>query len=400
MLNQVIYTRCSLHRDIRKQGQVTGGDGFSVYSMSQDTISELNSGDIEFLMNRLVLSNASNESAPQGLIRSYEYYCMPSGKHMLSRVDGRPLCREPRKNGMSHRTGTFINQTYIGDFPGYICEYIDNSLWNACQKPENYYYHDAPGESPDFLPKASISDKGYINCESIKDFVRDGRQEAVKAGVWFLIHEFSKPESERKVLLIRDTAENVEQWVAAISYAFSAEMAEEITFATNRTRLGTQTDSALFYYLGKAGMISNMKSPGQEQNRHPYCMIVGYHPQDGYCASLRQMPTSNYGIIDGVNKSAGFATDDTVNMEYYSAVVKYSDDFQYFCHTFLPAVRMKEITQKLPVLYGGYRYLYASGNSGYWTYSKTLEALRILTEYPLPSEKGLVEHIFSKCMET
>lgn len=63
--------------------------------------------------------------------------------------------------------------------------------------------------------------------------------------------------------------------------------------------------------LGKA--VSDIKSPDYRavfypmmnrsipQTRHPYCMIVGFHPKDSFCAALKQMPTSNFVIIDGDN---------------------------------------------------------------------------------------------------
>ena len=36
MLDQLIYTRCSPHRDLKNNGQVVRGDGFGVFSMSPE----------------------------------------------------------------------------------------------------------------------------------------------------------------------------------------------------------------------------------------------------------------------------------------------------------------------------------------------------------------------------
>lgn len=67
------------------------------------------------------------------------------------------------------------------------------------------------------------------------------------------MQEFGKDEGERKVILIKDVPSNVELWIAAIEYGFSAAMAQKITFTTNRSKLGTQADSILFYYTDDSG---------------------------------------------------------------------------------------------------------------------------------------------------
>ena len=52
MLDQLIYTRCSPHRDLKNKGQVVRGDGFGVFSMSPELFS--NSGYPTTISYRLV----------------------------------------------------------------------------------------------------------------------------------------------------------------------------------------------------------------------------------------------------------------------------------------------------------------------------------------------------------
>ena len=73
MLDQIIYTRCSKHRDIAKNGMEVMQDGFAVYSMSESLFSNYAAKDIDFIADRIKWPNASEEQREQGLIRSYEY---------------------------------------------------------------------------------------------------------------------------------------------------------------------------------------------------------------------------------------------------------------------------------------------------------------------------------------
>ena len=175
--------------------------------------------------------------------------------YVLSYEVARPHCKIPRANGQGHRTGTYIKQSFVGNIESYPTEWFGASEWNAHQKSENDYYLDYdPNAAPALLSQVSSTPtNGYINTSVIKKFVSDGRTDAVKAGIWFLLQEFGKDEGERKVILIKDVPSNVELWIAAIEYGFSAAMAQKITFTTNRSKLGTQADSILFYYTDDSG---------------------------------------------------------------------------------------------------------------------------------------------------
>lgn len=401
MLDQLIYTRCSPHRDLKSNGQVVRGDGFGVFSMNSELFTGKRITNFDFLQARLAVQNGAKETSPVGLFSSYEYAMVAPNVFALSYEVARPHCKIPRSNGQGHRTGTYIKQAFVGEIESYPAEWFGATAWDAHLKSENDYYLDNdPNASPAFLSQVpNAPQNGYINAEVVKRFVNDGRTEAVKAGIWFLLQEFEKNEGERKVLLIKDTPENVELWIAAIEYGFSAPMARKITFTTNRSKLGTQADSILFYYTDDTGRFYPMMNRSIPQTRHPYCMIVGYHPKDNFCAALKQMATSNFVIIDGTSKSISFQPDDSVRKSYYSAVVQYDADIQDFCNVILPSLPFQDLTGKLPELYDAYKYLLDFNHkSDKWGYSDTICFLNILLQFGVPNNPALTNYLIDECL--
>ena len=400
MLDQIIYTRCSPHRDLKNKGKVIRIDGFGVFSMSPELFSNQLLSNYDFLQARLATPNGAKENSAAGLFNSYEYFMVAPNVYTLSYEVARPKCKIPRANGKSHRAGTYIKQSFVGDIEGYPAEWFGSSKWSAHQKTENDYYLDNdPDAEPDFLPQVnSTPTNGYINTTIVKNFVRDGREDAVKAGIWFLLQEFEKPEGERKVLLIKDTPENVELWIAAIEYCFSASMARKITFTTNRSNLA-KGDSILFYYTDDAGRFQAMMNRSVPQTRHPYCMIVGYHPKDSFYSALKQMPTSNFVIIDGTTKTISFQPDETIRMPYYSAAVQYDADIQDFCNVVLPSLPFCELNGNLPELFDAYKYLLDSNHkSSKWDYSNSVHYLNVLLQYGVPNNLALNNYLLDECM--
>lgn len=401
MLDQLIYTRCSPHRDLKNNGQVVRGDGFGVFSMNSELFTGRRITNFDFLQARLAVQNGAKETSPAGLFNSYEYAMVAPNVFSLSYEVARPHCKIPRSNGQGHRTGTYIKQSFVGEIESYPAEWFGATAWDAHLKSENDYYLDNdPNASPALLPQVpNAPQNGYINAALVKRFVNDGRTEAVKAGIWFLLQEFEKNEGERKVLLIKDTPENVEMWIAAIEYGFSAPMARKITFTTNRSKLGTQADSILFYYTDDTGRFYPMMNRSIPQTRHPYCMIVGYHPKDNFCSALKQMATSNFVIIDGTTKNIGFQPDDSVRKPYYSAVVQYDADIQDFCDVILPSLPFQDLTGKLPELFDAYKYLLDSNHkSDKWGYSDTIYCLNILLQFGVPNNPALTNYLIDECL--
>ncbi|WKY49033.1 hypothetical protein Q5O24_06895 [Eubacteriaceae bacterium ES3] len=401
MLNQLIYTRCMPHRELKNKGQVVRADGFGVFSMSQELVINPPVSNYDFLQTRLAVQNGAKETSVTGLFNSYEYTALSTDIYAMSFEVARPHCKESRKNGQSHRTGTYIKQCLVGMPGDYPFKWFGASAWDAYLKSENDYYLDEnPSAEPAWLNTVQeIPNGSYITIERIKQFVNAGRAEAVKAGIWFLVHEYEKPENERKVLLIKDVPENVELWIAAIEYAFSAEMAKKITFATNKTKLGTQNDNSMFFYTDETGKYYPMRNNSMALSRHPYNMIVGYHPKDNFCAAVKQMPTSNFVMIDGTSNTATFATDDSIQSAYYSATVQYEADIIDFTSIVLPSFPVTTITDKIPELYNAYKYLLDSNHRvEKWNYREASAELQVITQYGVPQNDVLNMYILDEGM--
>ena len=399
MLNQLIYTRCMPHRELKNRGQVVRADGFGVFSMSQELITNPPVSGFEFLQARLAVQNGAKETSATGLFNSYEYTSLASDVYAMSFEVARPHCKEPRKNGQGHRTGTYIKQCLVGKPGDYPFKWFGATAWNAYLKSENDYYLDEnPNAEPAWLNMVQDNPNGsYITVDRVNQFVSEGRADAVKAGIWFLIHEYAKTENERKVLLIKDVPENVELWIAAIEFAFSVELAKGITFSTNKTRLGTQIDNILFFYTDESGKFYRMRNNSVTQIRHPYHMIVGYHPKDTLCAAVKQMLTSNFVMIDGTTKTAGFATDDSIRSAYYSAVIQYDADIMDFVGVVLPSLPLTSITDKIPELYDAYKYLLDSNHRvEKWNYRDAIVELNALTQYGVPNNDALNNYILDE----
>lgn len=401
MLNQLIYTRCMPHRDLKNKGQVVRADGFGVFSMSRELVTNPPVSNYDFLQTRLAVQNGAKETSAAGLFNSYEYTAISSKVYAMSYEFARPHCKEPRKNGQGHRTGTYIKQCLVGVPGDYPFKWFGASVWDAHLKSENDYYLDEnPSAEPAWLSTVDDMPNGsYITVDKIKQFVKAGRAEAVKAGIWFLLHEYAKPENERKVLLIKDIPENVELWIAAIEYAFSAEMAQKVTFSTNKTKLGTQIDNSLFFYTDDSGKFYQMRNNSIKQTRHPYNMIVGYHPKDSFCAAVKQMPTSNFVMIDGTTNTVFFATDESIRSPYYTAAVQYNADIIDFTSIVLPSLPVDTITDKIPELFDAYKYLLDSNHRvEKWTYREAITELQSFTQYGIPKNDALNMYILDESM--
>lgn len=384
MLNQIIYTRCFPHRDLEDKGQVVRSDGFGVFSMSQDLVENPTFSNFKLLQAVLATHNGSSERSAIGLFNSYEYTKLSNDVFAIHYEVARPKCNVPRSNGIGHRPGTHIKQGLIGKPEDYPFMWFGASVWDAHLISENDYYLDEdPNAEPEWLnPVPEIANGSYINLEAIKEFVANGREEAVKAGIWFLINEFSKPESQRKVLLIMDFPENVELWIAAISYAFSVEMAREITFTTNKSKIKKIPDNILFYYTDQNGDFHSLGNSKFVLNRHPYHMIVGFHPEDSFCTKPKQMVNSNFAVIDGTTKTAEFKADETIQSQYYSAAVEYDADIIDFTSIVLPSLPTSGINSEIANIFDAYKYLLDSNHKvEKWTYSSAIYELNVLFQY-------------------
>lgn len=398
MLNQVIYTRCSPTRDMKDNGRVVRADGFGIHTFSKELLTDGMISNYDALKSRLAVKNGAAEGSAMGLVHSYEYFLL-DGTTVLSYEYARPHCKELRPNGQGHRPGNFIKQALVGALEGYPFEWFGNGVWDAYLRHENDFYLDgSPTAEPAFLPQiAPKQPAGPVEEARIRAFVNDGRAEAVKAGIWFLLKEFAKPENERRVLLIKDVPENVELWVAAITSAFSPKMARKVSFTTNRSRLGTATDQQLFTYTDAAGRPL-MQPNAPDRVRHPICMIVGFHPKDNYCNGVKAMPASNFQIIDGTTKTCSFQLDEPLTAAYYAAAVRGGEDFKYFTRVILNGLGVEDPIADLPEIYAAATFLMDGENKpATWRYEDVLRHISTITRYGLTSLK-LTSYLLDNCL--
>lgn len=88
----------------------------------------------------------------------------------------------------------------IGELKGFQYAWFEAIAWNAHIISENDHYHYDNGYLPIFLEAVDcVTQRGYITRKLIHKFIEDGRQEAVKVGIGFLIEELSKGESKRNI---------------------------------------------------------------------------------------------------------------------------------------------------------------------------------------------------------
>ncbi|MCC8045535.1 MAG: hypothetical protein LIP12_08575 [Clostridiales bacterium] len=381
MLNQLIYTRCFPHRDLKNQGQVNRSGGFGIFSLSRELFADGEAPSPDLLQRVLAVRSGSRESSEAGVFSVYEYTRLSENTYALSREETRTRFAE---GSTGQRSGGFIKQCFTGEFAGRPCAWFGADEWDAYKRPESDYYleqDEDQDQEPEWLPQADDEPMGgYLDLVHVKSFVRDGRTEAVKAALWFLLHEYDKPEEERKVLLIRDTPENVELWVAAIEYALPEALAGTVTFVTNRSNLMAQINSELFYYVDDTGRFSPVGNSGGALKRRPYCMITGFHPQDEFCGALALTSTDRYGLIDGVGKAACFQPQDTIKEPFYTAAVSYGKKIKEFYTDVFPSLNIPQAGTLLERAYNAWDYLFSEepsrGERTYYTFCSAVEALR------------------------
>lgn len=381
MLNQIVYTRCLPYRDLLRGGQIVQGDGFGVFSLSPQVLDSCSLEELTLINNRLAIPNAAKEFTAPGLFNSYEYIILPSGKGALTYEVARPLCEEPRKNGRLNRSGTFIKQCLVGDFSRKAIDLIESDVWDAYKTPENDYYMDnIPNPEPPMLPlinEAAV--KAGIDDTLIDQFVHDGREMLLHKALGFVLRELDKPDSERKVLLIKDEPQNVNLWVLAIIRALPEKFANKVSFSTNVSNLTADINNALYYYTDKADKIYTFQNLALELTRHPYCMIVGYHPEDVFSANIRQTTDCNFYTIDGVTYSTTIPDSYNMSAEFCGAAAFLSEEYQKFYDLKFAYMPLNVTSTEIDETFVAYSYI-VSGDVNEWKYSEAITQLQKLTQ--------------------
>lgn len=346
MYSELIYTRCRQGIDILKGGRSILSDGFKVYSCSGEILNG-DSEDMPLLFN--TVQSKEPYSDPAFMDDAY-VYAVPDKGHRIM-VDFHPVPFDKNAKGdYAHRPGNFVNQAFVGDFEDvYPFELFgNNGTWDAQLRGEAFYYENEP--SP-LEPRRELSDSGgSITSSDIARFIADGRKDAVKAAITFIIEQYRLPPESRKYLVIRDESSGfLELWIAAIESAFSPRMASGLPFATRMDKFVTTNR----YTVNQNGLYQtqiNLQDPKQKQRFR--AMIVGVDERDKTNASVRSLPNTPYVILDGKLRKFDYAAD--TSSGYYTLVTSHDERHAGFCREFLQMLDIKQPTADVLKLYDAY----------------------------------------------
>ncbi len=338
MLEQVIYTRCLPCRSL-ENGQVMHKEGLGFYSVSEGLISSIPE---RIKLDRLIRKQNCSKTRAAGYVCSYSLLSLGGGNTALTYEVPRENTGEKRANGNLIRTGNYIKQCLIGRPCDYPYKWFGSAVFDAHKRPQQDYYHDLdPKSEPPYL--SQVSDRagdGYVNDKVIDDFLSDNRQELFVKMLAFILQQMTLPAGERRVLLIKDTPENVELWVAAIERSVSVSIALEISFDTNISGItGNNSNGELFYYVNqKTGAVCSYDSRINTLERLPYAMIAGIHPKDTMSAGIRKTAISNYEIADPAQGSFTADMGEYTQRQYFTHAALHDGYITEFCSEFLPYV--------------------------------------------------------------
>ena len=327
MFYELIYTRCRQGMDITKKGSQILSDGYKVYSCTPAILEE-SKIDIQFLFSA---AQAKQSFTDPGLMDdAYLYYVPDTGPCYF--VNFFPVPFDENATGdFSRRPGNFINHVFIGDFTSFYPYELfkDEKAWNAKTKGEAYYYENPPIALPE---RSDISDPtGQYSFDEIGIFIKDGREEALKKVVSFLISQYKEEPENRKYLVIKDgNSKNIELWIAAIQCAFSPKIASAVPFATRMDKFANTNK-----YTTKQGIYQSQINLQDPNHKHRYrAMIVGVDERDRNNVGLsKPLANSPFVLLDGKLKQAMFEAD--TSNEYFNLIVRFDDEHRDFCRLFL-----------------------------------------------------------------
>lgn len=337
MYSELIYTRCRQGIDILKGGRPILSDGFKVYSCSKDIL-DGDVADLPLLFNMAQCKQTYSD--PNFMDDVYVYATPDKGRNILVNFHPIPFDRDA-KGDYSHRPGNFINQVFVGGFEDvYPFELFGNeAVWDAQTRGEAFYYENEP--QPLACRSALDGVGGSIVLDDIERFISDGRRDAVKAAVAFIIEQYGLPPENRKYLVIRDESSSyLELWIAAIESAFSPRMASGLPFATRMDKFV----NANRYTVNQNGLYQvQMNLQDSRQKQRFRAMIVGVDERDRTNASaIRPLPNAPYVLLDGKSRRIDYAAD--TSSAYYSLATSYNEQHIRFCREFLQMLDIRQPT--------------------------------------------------------
>ena len=337
---ELIHTRCNQGMDLSQNKEFTK-EGFKEYGYSPQ-LAEADVVDLPLFTE--VVRIPQPFSDPEFMEDAYSYYAPDRGQSFLINFYPIKWQKEFDVQGrFVNRPGNFTNQAFVGDFSErYLYEWFGDKSWDAKGRDYDYYYATPP---PDSLPPRAIAPRGKYSFAKIGEFIKDGRENALKNAVAFICEQFTKAPKDQKYLVIRDAnAENIEKWIAAIQCAFSPRMAARIPFATRMPM-----DNFVFnnrYMVNEAGQYQihpNMQDPHQSPRFK--ALLVGADVRDKK-TQVRHQANSDFALLDSGKMSVEF----DVSNKYFEIITGFDKRHEDFCTVFLQSIKADISLQTLPDL--------------------------------------------------
>ncbi|MDR1639301.1 MAG: hypothetical protein LBT59_06365 [Clostridiales bacterium] len=333
MLSQAIWTRCAKGRELLTDGRASSGGGFKTYSFSRE-ITDKTYGpvDLEHLKEALgaeapydkVAAKKDSAAAAAGakngefLEDAFSYVVPEFGLPFLTDFTVRIFVA-----GVNDRPGNFIRQAFVGKLDGHPASYINSSSFTAKNYDELFYYQPKSGDTPDYLPCVeSLDPNPDLGFEQVGAFIRQGnRKQKLHAAVWFLLKQHELRPEERKYIIIKGTAAEIEKWIAAITYALSPDMAQMVPFATRLSKPATDNK----YNVTPDGRLSrSLNAPIRRK-----AMLVGVDIRDSGIRDVRPTPNSPYVVLDEIQPNT------QVSHPYFDLISRFDSDHYAFVNDFL-----------------------------------------------------------------
>ena len=397
MAEQIVYTRSKPWRVLLdsngelSDGRVDNSEGVGIHNFSKGIIEKGNNYDYVLASNMIAKSNDAKESGTNatGIFTSYEYLYNPHGLSIVGQCCLRPYNpSDVRPNGKKHRPGNHIKQYIISDIINYPCLVFGSESWDAAKKPENFYYHDK-GEPLEFLPEIDIKYQQFADVQIVvREFLENGRKDCLKKLVSLVLSEMSKPISKRKFIVIKDTPENVEKWIAAVEMSLPLYLAKQISFSTNVVASSDLGVENTFYRDKEGKFISNIESDMAvaQCEKDYYFLIAGIHPFSQKSGAITADSAAEFWLLDGKTKSIGNNEKIPCESKYYDAIVNMDDDINDFNHLLEELKEIKFDNSILDIfeIFDGYKYLLDSlSQPETWKYDDVYKYALIFSKYEI-----------------
>jgi len=333
MLSQLIFTRCSNGRDLLQNGILRAGGGYKVFSFSQELLSlereQIDLALIEDVVKRdlpydkrdaIKRDSSFVQNDNEFTDDAFIYFVPESGLPFIMDFTVRIYVQ-----GVNDRPGNFINHAFIGNLNGYPCSFIRSDSFSAKLKDEKYYYDFKGNNIPDYLQRVNgLTPNPEFSFERIGKFIfQDDRKKVLQNAVWFILRQFELQPEDQKFIIIRGIEAEIEQWIAAIHYAFSPDVAQQISFATRMNSPGKENK---YNITPKNKFTKNSSAPVRIR-----AMIVGVDTRDSVnMQTIRSIPNAPYVLLEDIE-----ANEHDLEHPYFSLITGFDENHKAFCQGFL-----------------------------------------------------------------